>query len=190
MAEQVVTLNPGESKVVSFEAVPSVAKTYSVSVDGLTGSFVATEALAGWVLPTGHIDSNNKWAYPERAYDNDLKTFASTWGQHYYGEYIELTLGTPIECSKVRINGGSYDFPDFRGPNLSIDLHYDGAWHNIWSGLIPGAHYVPGNGFYIVEKVWVEKAIPAGTKLVDKARVKWNEDTSIYLYEFNFWCAG
>jgi len=43
MAEQVVILNPGESKVVSFTAVPSVAKTYQVAVDGLTGSFVASE---------------------------------------------------------------------------------------------------------------------------------------------------
>ena len=43
MAEQVVSLAPGESKVVSFEVVPDVAKAYAVSVDGLYGSFVATE---------------------------------------------------------------------------------------------------------------------------------------------------
>ncbi|MBA7629845.1 hypothetical protein ES703_37352 [subsurface metagenome] len=53
MAEQTVELQPGESQVISFEATPTVAKTYQVSVDGLTGSFVATEALAGWILPTG-----------------------------------------------------------------------------------------------------------------------------------------
>ena len=44
MAEQTITLAPGESKVVSFEVTPAIAKTYSVSVDGLTGSFTATEA--------------------------------------------------------------------------------------------------------------------------------------------------
>ena len=44
MAEQTVSLAPGESKAVSFEATPAVAKTYQVSVDGLTGSFRATEA--------------------------------------------------------------------------------------------------------------------------------------------------
>ena len=42
MAAQSVTLNPGESKALSFEVTPTVAKTYSVSVDGLSGSFVAT----------------------------------------------------------------------------------------------------------------------------------------------------
>ena len=41
MAEQTVELQSGESKVASFEATPTVAKTYQVSVDGLTGSFVA-----------------------------------------------------------------------------------------------------------------------------------------------------
>jgi len=41
MAEQSVTLQPGESKVISFEAVPHEAKTYYVSVNGLSGSFIA-----------------------------------------------------------------------------------------------------------------------------------------------------
>ncbi|MBA7654309.1 hypothetical protein ES703_62186 [subsurface metagenome] len=41
MAEQVVELGPGESKTVSFEVTPTEAKTYSVSVNGLTGTFSA-----------------------------------------------------------------------------------------------------------------------------------------------------
>ena len=41
-SEQTVTLEPGESKTVSFEAIPYEAKTYQVSVNGLTGSFRAT----------------------------------------------------------------------------------------------------------------------------------------------------
>lgn len=41
MAEQIVTLNPGESKIVTFEVVAHEAKTYQVSVNGLTGSFNA-----------------------------------------------------------------------------------------------------------------------------------------------------
>jgi len=42
VAQQTVSLAPGESKTVSFEVTPAVAKTYQVSVDGLYGSFVAT----------------------------------------------------------------------------------------------------------------------------------------------------
>ncbi|MBA7543124.1 hypothetical protein ES705_35451 [subsurface metagenome] len=45
MAEQSVTLQPGESKLVSFEATPTKARTYQVSVNGLTGSFKATIAV-------------------------------------------------------------------------------------------------------------------------------------------------
>jgi len=43
MTQQTVTLGPGESKLVSFEAVPHEPRTYQVSVNGLTGSFTATE---------------------------------------------------------------------------------------------------------------------------------------------------
>ncbi|GAI23603.1 unnamed protein product [marine sediment metagenome] len=46
MAEQDVTLNPGESKAITFEAVPHDAKTYQVSVNGLTGSFEAYVGIA------------------------------------------------------------------------------------------------------------------------------------------------
>ncbi len=52
MAEQSVTLNPGESRVVSFSATPSEARTYQVLVDGLTGSFAA-------IAPVGLIGDLN-----------------------------------------------------------------------------------------------------------------------------------
>ena len=42
MAEQTIELAPGESKSVSFEVTPDTAKSYSVSVDGLSGTFRAT----------------------------------------------------------------------------------------------------------------------------------------------------
>lgn len=41
VAERSVTLQPGESKPVSFEVTPTEAKSYSVSVNGLTGTFKA-----------------------------------------------------------------------------------------------------------------------------------------------------
>ena len=54
MVEQSVTLQPGESKAVSFEATPQEARTYQVSVNGLTGSFIAVApAPAKFVYATG-----------------------------------------------------------------------------------------------------------------------------------------
>ena len=46
MTEQTVTLQPGEAKVVTFEAIPHEARTYHVSVNGLSGSFVAIRIIA------------------------------------------------------------------------------------------------------------------------------------------------
>lgn len=43
MAEKIVTLAPGESVEVVFPVTPEVAKAYAVLVNGLEGSFVATE---------------------------------------------------------------------------------------------------------------------------------------------------
>jgi len=45
MAQKTITLNPGESKIVEFPFTPKEAKTYQVSVNGLTGSFRAISAV-------------------------------------------------------------------------------------------------------------------------------------------------
>ncbi len=44
---QSVTLNAGDSATVSFTVTPTIAKTYSVSVDGQSGTFVATSPTPG-----------------------------------------------------------------------------------------------------------------------------------------------
>ena len=43
MAEYVVTLAPGASQSISFEITPTAAGIYNVTVDGLSGTFKATE---------------------------------------------------------------------------------------------------------------------------------------------------
>ncbi|GAI61248.1 unnamed protein product, partial [marine sediment metagenome] len=57
MAEQSVTLEPGESKVVSFEATPHEAKVYQVSVDGLTGSFEAVGATVAEIEAAAELEA-------------------------------------------------------------------------------------------------------------------------------------
>lgn len=54
MGEQIVTLDPGESAVVSFEATPTEARVYHVTVDGLEGSFEAIPYLV-WSCPQHHV---------------------------------------------------------------------------------------------------------------------------------------
>ena len=78
VTEQVVTLQPGESKTISFEVTPTIAKTYSVSVDGLTGSFVATE------VPVADIRVENLTITPK-----------------------EVMVGEPVSISVVAKNYGT-----------------------------------------------------------------------------------
>jgi len=54
VSSQTVTLVAGESKAVSFTATPKEAKTYQVSVNGLSGSFKAVE-----VVPISNISYQN-----------------------------------------------------------------------------------------------------------------------------------
>jgi len=70
VAEQTVTLNPGETKIVSFEVTPSVAKTYSVSVDGLYGTFKATTA------PVADIRVESLVITPSTVYVGELVTIS------------------------------------------------------------------------------------------------------------------
>lgn len=59
MAQQTVTLQPGESKQVSFEAIPHEAKTYNVKVNGLTGSFVVIAATKFYMPPQMTVEVTN-----------------------------------------------------------------------------------------------------------------------------------
>ena len=72
MAEQSLTLAPGESKSISFTVTPTVAKTYSVSVDGLSGSFRVTEA------PVADIRVENLTIEPEQVYVGEKVTISVT----------------------------------------------------------------------------------------------------------------
>ena len=72
MADQTVALAPGESIQVSFEVTPAQAKTYAVSVDGLTGSFVATEE------PVADIRVEALTITPSEVYVGQVVTVAVT----------------------------------------------------------------------------------------------------------------
>lgn len=80
MAEQSVTLQPGESKAVSFEVVPHEARAYQVSVDGLSGSFTALAP-----PPVGWEYSNGKGYYQS----------VSTPTEDYSRTVLEMDIRNP-----------------------------------------------------------------------------------------------
>lgn len=67
-----VTLNPGESKTVTFNYTPAVAKGYSVNVDGLAGSFVASE------VPVATFEVSNLIIYPTEVYVGEAVSISVT----------------------------------------------------------------------------------------------------------------
>lgn len=96
MAEQSVTLQPEESKAVSFEATPQEARTYQVSVNGLTGSFVASEA------PVPGDPKLISFDYPEQ-----IVCGHEFWaGQTVFLPYIEGTLYTVTLSARTKESTG------------------------------------------------------------------------------------
>jgi len=72
MAQQTVSLQPGESKTVSFEVTPATAKTYNVSVDGQSGTFQAVTA------PVADIRVENLTITPSQVYVGEKVTISVT----------------------------------------------------------------------------------------------------------------
>jgi hypothetical protein len=124
MAEQSVTLNPGESKLVSFEAIPHEARVFQVSVNGLTGSFKATAAPEGWVSPTG----DNGLYNASKARDGDFETYAVIRSEAW-SDFLVLTI-EPTVCSAISYLM-SFSHPSYAAVGLDIDIEYDGTWHNL-----------------------------------------------------------
>ena len=178
MAEQSVTLNPGESRVVSFSATPSEARTYQVLVDGLTGSFAAIAPPFYWLRPTGHKPGS--WNDEELAYDGwtDTRAEVTGVGTQSWSPYLELTIEA-TEISAVRWWGNSPITPK----TIRVDVHYaGGSYHNIYEG---DAVILWDNGLLI----------PGGPQMIDGVRIRFYNNSrrmsmKFRLGEFEFYGVG
>jgi len=113
-------------------------------------------------------DPEESWHDESNAFDDDTATTAYTTGS----DYLVLTVDTTMECQKVRVY--SAEASPAGAADIDIDLYYNDAWHNIWSGVV-------------IRDQWVERFNHAdGTQTVEKARVKYNGSATLYLYEFDF----
>jgi len=127
-----------------------------------------------WVSPTGYNDPSSDWVNEANAYDDATGTYAESNDQ---GSYLELTISA-IACDKVRIYAVRWhDFSSSEyDPDIDIDVYYDSAWHNIFSGTV-------------TKNTWITKSI-GSTEAVTKARVKCNDGLAaldqIRLKEFDF----
>ena len=144
------------------------------------------DAADDWVSPTGHSDPDSEWNSEALAYDENTGT-ATSLDYNEIDHYLELTRSA-IYCDKVRIYSackyildlGWHEMDTVYGvSNVSIDVYYSSAWHNIKDGTVFGNQ-------------WVEVSI-GSTEAVTKARIKSNcycslgaYDPEYLLYEFEF----
>jgi hypothetical protein len=131
MAEQTVELAPGESKLVSFEAIPHEARTYQVSVDGLSGTFTAKSP----VIEFGQVDilSINNIPFSEVGVDSDGVKYGFLQSQI---SQPNLVVTVNVHNKSIRLDNWDYiDFfmlanytswggPGFRG-RAGVQLQWD-----------------------------------------------------------------
>jgi hypothetical protein len=141
------------------------------------GIFAATATVTGlgWTSPDGWNNPGGTWRNGQLAYDEneDPPYFAEQTAMNGWGDYIELTLSTPIYCDKVRIKADFW--PPDGTDQVSIGI-YNGSWTNVFTGAITNAD-------------WTE--IPfTGMSNVTMMRFAWNWANPQYiwwLYEADFW---
>lgn len=111
---------------------------------------------ATWISPTSHSDPDSKWLSEEKAYDSNT----ATWAAHFtdpdsWTSYLILLVNEAY-IDKIRFFA-IYD--PTNQDKIDVDVYYEGAWHDVYEGAFANL-------------AWVEKDIPAGTKLVSKARFR------------------
>jgi len=129
MAEQTVELAPGESRVISFEATPHEAKTYQVSVDGLTGSFKALPAVGDFVYSNQVCGMATYLPAPswlQATYSCRITNQGSrgtrtiTFHYEYYHTYMGKIMGVYSESFELTLEPGqSYTFTRKSGDDFN-----------------------------------------------------------------------
>lgn len=123
METKKVTLNPGDSQVVSFEVKPTVAKTYHVSVDGLTGSFEAISTAQTGIIQGYVVDAETGEHIPNAAIYLDGEFALYSWAADVGGYRI---ADIPYGPHTITVEANDYETTSFQivvdRPIQSINL--------------------------------------------------------------------
>lgn len=117
-----VSLNPGESKPVVFQFTPSQAKAYSVLVNGLSGSFVASEAIPTTRL-YGRVTDRDTGApisgVSGTVYqDKGSKTWDYDFTTDAQGDYLIDDMRFGVDLTQMVIYASGYQ--TYTNENISI----------------------------------------------------------------------
>lgn len=144
----------------------------------LIGSVSEADAApsSGWVYPDGYQDPGSQWTNEPLAYDGNTGTYAqNTYGYSGWGQFIVLTLSSPIISDRIKLNA---DYLDSDIAAVDVDVLKDGVWTDIFDGGDENTWNCQ----------WVELPFSKGS--VEAARFRYNYKVSGYwywLYEFQFY---
>ncbi|MBA7573154.1 hypothetical protein ES708_14949 [subsurface metagenome] len=127
-----------------------------------------------WKSPIAYSDPDGAWIREERVYDNDIETEGQcVIPGNAWGSYLILLINES-NIDKVRFYA---EYSAISMNKIDVDVYYEGGWHDVYEGAWN-------------DEEWVEKAIPAGVKLVSKARVRIYNDYPVsggcHIFEFQF----
>ena len=90
----------------------------------------------GWVSPSGFADPDSAWSDEVKAYDEATATFAVTSNvyQDVWTPYLHLTLGSAVQCSKVRFYISTMSLA---WEALKISVYKDGGWVEVYNEDFP-----------------------------------------------------
>jgi type II secretory pathway pseudopilin PulG len=159
---------------------PAGAGAASPWWDALAAKTALAQATpTGWLPPDGTEDPGNQWDNEARARDSSLVTYATNaYGGTGWGQYIQLTLDTPVYSNRVRVNA---DYLDTHINSVEVDVFKDGAWETVFAGGDEATWNTQ----------WVE--LPFAPGYVSAARFRYNYRLGGYhywLYEFQFYAAA
>jgi len=126
-----------------------------------------------WVNPSNSIDEEDYYSAAYLVYDDapSTRTKTYTYFDNTWCPFLELTQ-EPKVSSAIRY----YHPPGISiyYDKIDIDVFYNSEWHDVYEGSL--------------ETEWVEKSLPEGSQIVEKARIRQHTlgNRRCYLYEFDF----
>jgi hypothetical protein len=130
-----------------------------------------------WVFPIGHSDPDSGWTSETNAYDGNVTTYASTYvGGGEYSPYLYLSVGSTIQCDKIR-------FWDVHQTGYFIEVEVYDTDLALWISL-------PETFSWTTKWVEIDFGV---TRNINQARIRVFNDGSVgygRLYDFAFSVAG
>lgn len=165
-----LTLQPGESKALSFKATPSTDKTYQVSVDGQSGSFRASAA------PASDIRAEGLDISPVEVYVGEevtISTSVTNYGE-VSGSYTVKLSGDFTGSQSLTLQPGESKLVSFKVIPTTVktyEVSVDGQSGTFWVSKAPEADIQVEDLVISPSEVYVGEEVTISVKVTNYGEV-------------------